>query len=149
MVGHYNYSYCICYHTFLCYVTTAPRIIMASTPTLEEITKRLNLRESQLALEVTDTHITTIAGSLDNWLKYAEALHLKSYQIQDIHTNKELDYLMKIQRVSVRDNENLKGLSTVEPPSKGHFGTNTNSGHLSSIEGLSLFGGSIHYTSHR
>ncbi len=76
---------------------------MASTPNLEEIIKRLNLRESQLALEVTDTHITTIAGSLDNWLKYAEALYLKSYQIQDIRTNNELDYLMKIQRVSVCD----------------------------------------------
>ncbi len=33
--------------------------------------------------------------------------------------------------------------NTVEPPSKGHFGTNINSGHLSFIEGLSLFGGAI------
>ncbi len=41
----------------------------------------------------------------------------------------------------------------VEPPSKGHFGTNINSGHLSFIEGLSLFGGifggTIHYASHK
>ncbi len=38
---------------------------------------------------------------------------------------------------------------TVEPPSKGHFGTNINSGHLSFIEKLSLFGGTIHYASHK
>ncbi len=38
---------------------------------------------------------------------------------------------------------------TVEPPSKGHFGTNINSRHLSFIEGLSLFGGTIHYASHK
>ncbi len=30
---------------------------------------------------------------------------------------------------------------TVEPPSKGHFGTNINSGHLSFVERLSLFRG--------
>ncbi len=34
-------------------------------------------------------------------------------------------------------------IRTVEPPSKGHFG-NINSGHLSFIEGLSLFGDTIH-----
>ncbi len=37
----------------------------------------------------------------------------------------------------------------MEPLSKGHFGTNINSGHLSFIEGLSLIGGTIHYDSHK
>ncbi len=66
---------------------------------LDEITARFNLREHQFTLVVSDTHLNQIADSIGNWLKYAEALELKAYQIQDIHTNRDIDYLMRIQRV--------------------------------------------------
>ncbi|XP_064390262.1 uncharacterized protein LOC135338145 isoform X2 [Halichondria panicea] len=66
---------------------------------LDELTTRFNLREHQFTIEVSDTHLNQISDSIGNWLKYAEALELKAYQIQDIQTNREIDYLMRIQRV--------------------------------------------------
>ncbi len=76
--------------------------IPVSNLTLKEIAQHHNVQQAQLVLEISDLHINQIAvDAIDNWLNYAEALQLKPHQIQDIKTDNELTYLMKIQKVSI------------------------------------------------
>ena len=67
--------------------------------TLADLQERTGATNEHLNRICSNKHLKQIAKELDNYKQYGEILGLRDYQIAAIETDRELNYLMRLEKV--------------------------------------------------
>lgn len=70
-----------------------------SPPRLTDLQERTGATNEHLNQVCSDKHLKQIAKQLDNYKQYGDILGLEDYQMAAIETDRELTYLMKLEKV--------------------------------------------------